>query len=60
MTDETHIMKEMNFLKSLKLWRLKQNRTSTVLNKFYNTKKIKELENKLKLSIRNSHNRETS
>lgn len=39
MTDETHIMKEMNFLKSLKLWRLKQNRTSTVLNKFYNTKK---------------------
>lgn len=60
MTDETHIMKEMNFLKSLKLLRLKQNRTSTVLNKFYNTKKIKELENKLKLSIRNSHNRETS
>lgn len=60
MTDETHIMKEMNFLKSLKLWRLKQNRTSTVLNKFYNTKKSKELENKLKLSIRNSHNRETS
>lgn len=39
MTDETHIMKEMNFLKSLKLLRLKQNRTSTVLNKFYNTKK---------------------
>lgn len=34
MTDETHIMKEMNFLKSLK-----HNRTSTVLNKFYNTKK---------------------
>lgn len=60
MTDETHIMKEMNFLKSLKLWRLKHNRTSTVLNKFYNTKKIKELENKLKLSIRNSHNREMS
>lgn len=41
MTNETHIMKKMNILKSLKLWRLKQIRTSTVLNKFYNTKNTK-------------------
>lgn len=41
MTNETHIMKKMNILKSLKLLRLKQIRTSTVLNKFYKTKNTK-------------------